>query len=185
MNKNYLTLVLGIALFCGLSSCNSPSEAPAANVAASNEVAAPESDPTVMEAASATTTSTEGVDNDGKVRRINTATFIEEIFDYKANPNTWVYKGNKPAIIDFYADWCGPCKRVAPIMDELALKYKGQVNFYKINTDEEKELAGGVFGIQSIPSILYIPVQGQPTMAAGLAPKEEYIKQIETTLLKK
>jgi len=89
-----------------------------------------------------------------------------------------------PAIVDFYADWCGPCKRVAPIMDKLAEKYKGKVNFYKINTDEEQELSAGVFGIQSIPSIIAIPVGKDPQMKTGAFSEEEYIKLIEDNLLK-
>ena len=127
----------------------------------------------------------ETADVAGKVVHMNTAMFMDQIFDYKANPTTWIYKGDKPAIIDFYADWCGPCKRVAPIMDELALEYAGQINIYKIDTDKEKELAGQVFGIRSIPSILYIPVGGQPTMYTGAFPKERYVELINENLIKK
>ena len=122
---------------------------------------------------------------EGKVIKLTTQMFIDRIFDYKANPTKWVYKGDKSAIIDFYADWCGPCKRVAPIMDELAQTYNGQVNFYKVDTDHERELAGQVFGIRSIPSILFIPVDGQPTMYTGAYPKEHYVELINTLLLKK
>jgi len=120
----------------------------------------------------------------GVVRYLNTQEFLAEIFDYNANPKKWVYKGNKPAIIDFYAEWCGPCKRVAPIMDELAKEFTGKVNFYKIDTDKEQQLAGQVFGIKSIPSILYIPANGQPMMYTGLMAKEKYIQLIEENLLK-
>jgi thioredoxin len=120
-----------------------------------------------------------------KVTYLNTQMFIDQIFDYKSNPKTWVYKGDKPAIIDFYADWCGPCKRVAPIMEELAAEYEGQLNIYKIDTDKEQELAGQVFGIKSIPSILFIPVNGQPTMYTGAYPKQHYIDLINENLLKK
>jgi thioredoxin len=188
MNTKILTIALAGFLFCGITSCNNNTEVvdnstDKVEVTESNEV---ESDPTVMEAASETdVTEAADLEGDGKVKQIDTKYFIAEIFDYKANPTKWVYKGSKPAIIDFYATWCGPCKKVAPIMDELAEKYKGEVNFYKIDTDQEKELAGSVFGIRSIPSILYIPVDGQPMMSTGLYPKEEYIKQIETSLLKK
>jgi len=132
----------------------------------------------------ASTNSTDNERGDGKVHKINTAQFVDEIFDYKANPSKWLYKGNMPAIVDFYADWCGPCKRVAPIMDKLAEKYKGKVNFYKINTDEEQELSAGVFGIQSIPSIIAIPVGKDPQMKTGAFSEEEYIKLIEDNLLK-
>jgi len=120
-----------------------------------------------------------------KVVHLTTQMFIDQIFDYKASPTKWIYKGDKPAIIDFYADWCGPCKRVAPIMEELAQEYAGQINIYKVNTDEERELAGQVFGIRSIPSILYIPVHGQPTMYTGAFPKERYVQLINENLLKK
>jgi len=120
-----------------------------------------------------------------KVVYLNTEMFIDQIFDYKANPQKWVYKGDKPAIIDFYATWCGPCKRVAPIMEELAAEYEGQINIYKVDTDKEKELAGQVFGIRSIPSILFIPVDGQPTMYTGAYPKEHYVDLIKENLLKK
>lgn len=120
-----------------------------------------------------------------KVVYLNTQMFLDQIFDYKSNPSKWVYKGDKPAIIDFYADWCGPCKRVAPIMEELANEYEGQVNIYKVDTDKEKELAGQVFGIRSIPSILFIPVDGQPMMYTGAYPKEHYIELINENLLKK
>lgn len=123
--------------------------------------------------------------SEGKVVKLTTQMFIDRIFDYKANPTKWVYKDDKPAIIDFYADWCGPCKRVAPIMDELAQTYNGQINFYKVNTDDERELAGQVFGIRSIPSILFIPVDGQPTMYTGAFPKEHYVELINSLLLKK
>lgn len=103
--------------------------------------------------------------------------FLNKIFDYENNQD-WDYKGDKPAIIDFYADWCGPCKMVAPIMEELSEEYEGLVDIYKIDTEAEQELAA-VFGIRSIPSILFIPVEGQPQMAAGALPKAQFVKFIE------
>lgn len=120
----------------------------------------------------------------GKVIVMDKAMFLEKVFNYEKNPDKWVYLGNKPAIIDFYADWCGPCKKVAPIMSELAEKYKDDIVIYKINTDKEKELAG-VFQIRSIPSILYIPVEGQPTMTMGAQPKAEFEKMVNEILLAK
>ncbi len=186
MNNKILTIAFAVFLFCGITSCNNNNEVvdKSAAVEVSNDIQ-DEADPTVLEGASETDVAVaKANEGEGKVHKINTEYFIAEIFDYKTNPTKWVYKGSKPAIIDFYATWCGPCKKVAPIMDELAEKYKGKVNFYKIDTDEEKELAGSVFGIRSIPSILYIPVDGQPMMSTGLYPKEEYIKQIENSLLK-
>jgi len=104
-------------------------------------------------------------------------TFLEKVFDYENNEE-WTYKGNLPCIIDFYADWCGPCKMVAPIMEGLSKDYAGKVNIYKIDTDEQTELAE-VFGIQSIPSVLFCPVGDQPRMAVGAMPKETYIQAIE------
>lgn len=104
-------------------------------------------------------------------------TFIEKIFDYE-NSNEWNYKGTKPAIIDFYADWCGPCKMVAPILEEIAKEYDGLIDIYKIDTEAEQELAM-VFGIRSIPSILFIPVGDRPQMAVGAFPKDGFIKAIE------
>lgn len=118
----------------------------------------------------------------GKVIQMNKAMFIEKVFNYEENPNTWVYKGDKPCIIDFYADWCGPCKKIAPIMVELADEYKDDIVIYKVDTDKEKELAQ-VFGIRSIPSILFCPVEGQPQMTMGALPKAEFDKMVQTILL--
>jgi thioredoxin 1 len=119
----------------------------------------------------------------GIVNQINTPMFKTLIYNYEKNPNAWLYEGSQPCIIDFYADWCRPCKMVAPIMEELATQYKGKVTFYKMNIDQEKELAQ-TFNIQSIPAILYIPVKGQPQMSAGLFSKDSYIQQIQSLLLK-
>lgn len=107
-------------------------------------------------------------------------TFVEKIFDYE-NEKTWKFKGDKPAIIDFYADWCGPCRTVAPVLEELALKYEGAVDIYKIDTEAQQELAGK-FGIRSIPSILFIPMEGQPEMAQGALPKSSFEEGIKSVL---
>lgn len=112
----------------------------------------------------------------GKVDKINTATFIERIFDFKKEKD-WNYKGNTFAIVDFYATWCGPCKRVAPVMEELAKEYKADIQFYKVDTDSEPEIAQA-FGIQSIPSILFIPKSGKPSMYVGAYEKSEYVRII-------
>ena len=109
-------------------------------------------------------------------------TFIEKIFDYENN-SEWDYKGDKPAIIDFYADWCQPCKMLSPILEELSVEYNGKVDFYKVNTEDYPELASA-FGIRGIPALLYIPMEGNPSMATGLAPKEEIIKIIDSVLFK-
>jgi thioredoxin 1 len=108
------------------------------------------------------------------------AEFLTKVFDYTKS-NEWAFAGDKPCVIDFYADWCKPCKMVAPILDELATQYKGKVNFYKINIDNEKELAQ-TFGIQSIPSILFVPMKGQPQMSVGVLSKEDYAKAVEAIL---
>lgn len=107
--------------------------------------------------------------------------FKEEVFDY-TNEKEWNYKGSKPAIIDFYADWCGPCKMVAPIFEELSDEYKDDITIYKVDTEKEQELAGA-FGIQSIPSILFIPKEGQPMMQRGALPKNTLQKVIDEELL--
>ena len=108
-------------------------------------------------------------------------TFLKEVFDYENNKE-WKFEGTIPAVIDFYADWCGPCKMVAPIVEELSGEYEGKVNFYKIDTEAEQELAAA-FGIQSIPSLLFIPVDGKPQMAAGALPKDTFVEVIEKELL--
>jgi thioredoxin 1 len=108
-------------------------------------------------------------------------TFMEKVFNYKANTE-WKFEGELPCVIDFYADWCGPCKIVAPILEELALEYKDKINVYKINTEEEMELSGA-FGIRSIPSLLFIPKEGQPQMAVGALPKEAMKNTINEVLL--
>ncbi len=107
--------------------------------------------------------------------------FLTDVFNYEKNKE-WKFEGDIPCVIDFYADWCGPCKMVAPIMDQLSDEYKGKVNFYKIDTEKEMELAG-TFGIQSIPSILFVPKEGKPQMAAGALPKETFKEIIDKDLL--
>jgi len=109
-------------------------------------------------------------------------TFLEKVFNYEQNKD-WKFEGKIPALIDFYADWCGPCKMIAPILEELAEEYKGQINIYKVDTEEERELAGA-FGIRSIPSLLFIPMNEQPQMAAGALPKDALKDIIEKVLLK-
>ena len=105
-------------------------------------------------------------------------------FDYEANPNEWKYLGDKPAIVDFYASWCGPCKMVAPILDELAQEYDGKIYVYKIDTEKEQELAAA-FGIRSIPTLLFVPMDGKPQMVQGAIGKDDFEKVINDVLLKK
>lgn len=121
-------------------------------------------------------------ENTSKPVEMNTQMFIDNIVDYK-NSKEWDYKGDKPAVIDFYATWCGPCKRLSPILEELASEYNGQINFYKIDVDKEQELAA-VFGIQSIPMVLLIPKEGKPYVVQGLRPKAELKQAIDSTLIK-
>lgn len=113
---------------------------------------------------------------------LTTEQFKDRIFDYKTEKE-WTYKGKKPCVIDFYTTWCGPCKRLAPIMEEMSQKYCDQVVFYKADTERERELAY-VFGINSIPQVLYIPTEGKPMLLKGLYPKEEIVKIIDEFLLK-
>lgn len=103
--------------------------------------------------------------------------FLAEVWDYQNSPQEWKYKGTKPALIDFYADWCGPCKIAAPILEELSGEYAGKITIYKIDTQVEQELAS-VFGISGIPAFLYIPVNGKPTMASGIARSKEDTKKM-------
>ena len=118
------------------------------------------------------------------VINLTQAEFLKKVADYKKNPNEWVYLGSVPAIVDFYADWCGPCKQIAPVLEQLAKDYKGKIVIYKVNTDKEQELAR-VFGIRSIPSLLFVPKDGKPQMAMGALPREELKKMIDTFLLGK
>ena len=101
--------------------------------------------------------------------KLTSETFKEDIFDYSTE-NEWKFKGDIPAIIDFYADWCGPCKMVAPVLEELSNEYEGKLNIYKVDTEVEQELSA-LFRIRSIPSILFIPKESQPMMQAGALPK--------------
>ncbi|MDN5353246.1 MAG: thioredoxin 1 [Candidatus Cloacimonadota bacterium] len=114
------------------------------------------------------------------MEHLTTETFKEKIFNYEKNKD-WKFEGDLPAIIDFYADWCGPCKMVAPVLEDLAKEYNGKLNIYKVNTEEQQELAAA-FQIRSIPSILFIPKDGQPQMATGALPKESFKKAIADIL---
>ncbi|MBN3034845.1 MAG: thioredoxin [Bacteroidales bacterium] len=118
-----------------------------------------------------------------KMEHLTKQTFLEKVFNYEKNTE-WKYEGNLPCLIDFYADWCAPCKMVAPVLEELAKEYEGKVNIFKINTEHEAELSA-VFGIRSIPSLLFCPVDGQPQMAMGALPKDILQKAINDILLVK
>jgi thioredoxin len=112
------------------------------------------------------------------------ATFLEKVFNYEENPQEWQYKGDRPAIVDFYATWCGPCRITSPILKDLAAEYGDEIYVYKIDVDREPELAS-VFGVQSIPMFLFIPMNEQPQMAMGALPKKSFKEVIDTFLLKK
>lgn len=116
------------------------------------------------------------------VKELNAASFCEQVFDMDSED--LVYLGDKPAIVDFTAIWCGPCRRIAPILEELAVEYKGQIVIYKVDIDKEKGLAQA-FNISSIPSVLYIPLNGEPVMTVGARGKERFIEEIGTLLLQK
>ena len=109
-------------------------------------------------------------------------TFLSKVFDYEKNKE-WKFEGKLPCLIDFYADWCGPCKMVAPILEELAVEYKGRIDIYKVDTEDQQELAA-IFGIRSIPSLLFCPADDAPQMAMGALPKDTFKKAIEDILLK-
>ena len=107
--------------------------------------------------------------------------FLKEVFDFE-NKQEWEFQGELPCVIDFYADWCGPCKMMAPVIDDLAVEYAGRVNFFKINTEQEPALAGA-FGIQSIPTLLFVPQNGKPQMVSGAMPKATLKKIVDEEIL--
>lgn len=129
------------------------------------------------------------VENTKKTQTMKTialtkADFLKKVADYEKNPTEWKYLGDKPALVDFYASWCGPCKALAPVLEELAAEYGDQIYIYKINTEEEQELAAA-FGIRSIPTLLFIPMEGKPQMAQGALPKSLLKKTIDEIMLGK
>ncbi len=119
-----------------------------------------------------------------KTIKLTRADFLTKVANIEANPEKWEYLGDKPCIIDFYADWCGPCKMVAPILEELAAEYDGEIYIYKVDTEAEQQLAAE-FGIRSIPSLLFCPMGEAPQMAQGALPKDAFKQAIEELLLKK
>ncbi len=131
-----------------------------------------------------TSTHTVATGETGKPMPITYDEFLQKVWNFEQNPQNWIFEGDLPVVIDFYADWCVPCKRVAPIMDKIAKEYDGKVRIYKVNVDNERKLAG-VFQIQSIPSVLFIPVTGQPSMQTGALTEEMYYKIVKEQLLVK
>ena len=118
----------------------------------------------------------------GKPVHLTKQDFLEKVMNYEKNQTEWVYEGDKPALIDFYADWCGPCRQAAPILEELAKEYEGKIYIYKVDTEKERELAS-VFGIQSIPAFLFVPQSGKPTMSSGIAQSKEETKAMFKKLI--
>jgi len=114
------------------------------------------------------------------MEELSKKTFCEKIYDYEKKKE-WEFQGSLPAVIDFYADWCGPCKMVTPILEKLAAEYEGKITIYKVNTDQEQELATA-FGIMTIPSLMFIPKQGQPQMTRGALSREVFVKMISDVL---
>jgi len=112
------------------------------------------------------------------------AEFISKVANFTANQTDWKYLGDKPCVIDFYATWCGPCKMVAPILEDLASQYDGQIYIYKVDVDAEPEIAAA-YGIQSIPTLFFCPMNGTPQISQGAMPKESFQKMITEVLLKK
>jgi thioredoxin len=112
--------------------------------------------------------------------KLTTDEFKKKVFDFQANTD-WKFEGDLPCIVDFYADWCGPCKMVSPILEQISEEYAGKVNVYKINTDEEQELSQA-FGIQSIPSLLFVPKSGDPRMSMGALPKPQILKAMKDVM---
>jgi thioredoxin len=130
---------------------------------------------------------THAVSSEGTPVHLTKSDFIKLVMDYEKNPETWIYKGELPCLVDFYAEWCAPCKITSPILEELARKYAGRINIYKVDVDKERELAA-VFGVQSIPTFLFCPMSGNPSISSGIAGSPEatramFTEQIEKILL--
>ena len=124
----------------------------------------------------------------GATVHLTKAEFLKKVMDYEKNTETWKFEGARPCIVDFYADWCAPCRITSPILEDLAKQYAGKIDIYKVDVDDEQELAS-VFGVQSIPSFLFCPMEGEPAMSSGIAntpdaTRQMFIDQIEQYLLK-
>lgn len=120
----------------------------------------------------------------GEIKHITKAEYLKLVWNYEKNPKTLVFEGKLPVIVDFYATWCGPCKRVAPILEKLAKKYAGKINIYKVDVDEERDLAAA-HGIQSIPTMYFYPKTGQPQVVQGALNEEQLEQAIQQVLLSK
>jgi thioredoxin len=166
--KRYINVIMVVSLMLGLSIITSCSK---------------KEEPKTESKVDSKTQSVKNINynNKTKMEHLTAETFKSKVFDYEKNKE-WKFEGKNPAIIDFYADWCGPCKMVAPVLEDLSNEYDGKVDIYKVDTEVEQELAA-VFGIRSIPSILFIPKTGQPQMSAGAMQKEGFVQAINEILL--
>ena len=167
--KRKRVLFITVALTVTLAACNNSRQKSSLDSTETN---------TIKTENKMTTTTT------NKTIHLTRADFLSKVANFEKNPDQWVYLGDKPAIIDFYADWCGPCKMIAPILEELADEYDGQIYIYKVDTEAEQQLAAE-FGIRSIPSLLFVPMNEAPQMAQGALPKDAFKQAIEEVLLKK
>lgn len=177
INSNFVKKIIaigGIVLFIVLYSCNSAETAQANNAGLSNE--------DIASYLEYETEQSEVNEAEGQVIKITSAEFKELIYDYSQHPGVWVYKGTRPAVIDFYADWCRPCKILEPILDDLAKEFAGKVDFYKVDTQVEQELSY-VFQVKSIPMVVFSPINGNPEATLGVLAKEEYRKRIQALIL--
>lgn len=118
-----------------------------------------------------------------EIKHLTKAEFLNRVYDYEASPSRFELKGDKPVLVDFYASWCGPCKMMAPILEEIAKEYEGKIDVYKVNVDDEQELSAK-FNIRSIPTLLFIPKGGIPQMIAGAMPKDALKAKVNELLLK-
>ena len=136
----------------------------------------------MMILATAFTVNAQDKKDDSKVKHLTYNEFLHKVWDFEDDPTTFKYRGKLPAVVDFYADWCGPCRRVAPIMEKMAEEFEGRLVVYKVNTDQERDLAAA-FNVKSIPMVLFIPVKGQPLMQVGAMQEADYRRIIEEKLL--
>lgn len=171
--KSILFLIATFAIFT-FASCNSAKESKS-----ETEENTPQTEE-ITEAKSSLLSSNEVI---SEPIHITTEEFKQLVHNFDKNPSEWVYEGDKPCIIDFWAEWCAPCRAIAPILDEVAKEYAGQVYVYKVDVDAETTL-GHVYGIQSIPTLLFVPLTGDPKPSIGLIQKEEIMKNVNDFLLK-
>lgn len=163
--KKYIYFTAIVSLFVGMISCNG-------NKSKSEKA----QNSTPSETAKSATS------NDAVPIHLTKAEFLQKVVNYEANPNEWKYLGDKPAIVDFWATWCPPCRAIAPVLEGLAKEYAGKIYIYKVDVDKEQELASA-FGIQSIPTLLFIPMNGDPKMEVGALSKDAFKDKIDNFML--